>query len=313
MNLSKQISKAKCKLASKVYKYSNLLAFGINRECLYKEIQLLNMFISTLINNDTTKCECDIKGQYSFDLPDNQQGYIEFLCNNIGYLHINGESIKFTYDYYNNQLIYDLGETGLGFILETHISTSLWDNNTSIAFYNDDTSIFEEPLGFDSIEEFIISFNENNTGGFILELKDGYILVLNSEGQNIQLDNLHLLISDTDIVSTIEEVEVEVPITYTTDITFDECCNIIGEFEGISSIDGDISNEGEGPSPGPGGLNNIIIYFLENNKDCNLPETCLNETEINSILEKLGLDLLEKPKIINPDFDINDFDTNDFG
>jgi hypothetical protein len=132
--------------------------------------------------------------------------------------------------------------------------------------------------------------------------ENGYIFILDGEGNYISEQVMYINIgrdgtcdvapvySSSGILEV--EVEVEVPITYTTDITFDECCNIIGEFEGISSIDGDISNEGEGPNPEPGGLNNIIIYFLENNKDCNLPETCLNETEINSILEKLGLDLL---------------------
>jgi hypothetical protein len=227
-----KIKKYTCKLAKSIKKYIDLLSYGVSKKCDYKDIKLKKALINILKRNQECCTDCTLEGKYEFVLPGNQTGYIEFLCDNLGYLHIPGQlPKKITYDYYNEELHYNLGETEIEIILETHISTSLWDNNTSIVFYNDVTSIFEEPLGFDSIEEFIISFNENNTGGFILELKDGYILVLNSEGQNIQLNNLHLLISDTDIVSTIEEVEIEVPITYTTDITFDDDCNIIGEFD----------------------------------------------------------------------------------
>jgi len=222
MNLSKQISKAKCKLANKVYKYSNLLALGINRECLYKEIQILNMLITTLENNNTEKCDCNIIGQYSFDLPNGENGYIEFLCDNIGYFHYNNQTIEFAYDYFNEQLT--LYFNSYSVVYTTDLFTPV---DTLFNIYINDELIYSTD-GESSIEDFIENFNGNNNTNnaysLNVELIDGQLVFTTT---NTTPTNLNLINSEININNEVFSTALSNNIT---NITFDECCNITGEF-----------------------------------------------------------------------------------
>ena len=242
MNLSQEIKKAECKLIKKIYKYSNLLAFGIYRHCLHNEILTLKLFIAALkgYNNPDCKVECDIKGQYSFDLPNGEKGYVEFKCNNNGYLIINNEVTTFTYDYYNNQIIYDLGVTtseindvnSVNFLLTLGV---LVPGDSYFIYTEDDllnpimAGLVPSPKAGSVFGDFLIQFNQGNSLDLTITLINGNLIILNSDGSNYE-GVLTFIFNDTEYLSEIISLENEIPLVYNSPIIFDECCNITGEF-----------------------------------------------------------------------------------
>jgi hypothetical protein len=264
-----KIKKYTCKLAKSIKKYIDLVSYGISKKCDYKDIKLKKALINILKRNQECCTDCSLEGKYEFVLPGNQIGYIEFLCYNLGYLHIPGQlPKKITYDYYNNQLIYDLGE----FTTETQIqiqerfylfevdgespgfyggcdllggtgsgqwSLEIYDSSnilifTSPTFENNETYLWEDLVN---------DFNTLSPDGYTMLSENGYIFILDGEGNYISEQVMYINIgrdgtcgqvpvySSPGILEVEVEVEVQIPITYTTDITFDDDCNIIGEFD----------------------------------------------------------------------------------
>jgi hypothetical protein len=248
MNLSQEIKKAECKLIKKIYKYSNLLAFGIYRHCLHNEILTLKLLIAALkgYNNPDCKVECDIKGQYEFELPNGEIGYIEFGCNNKAYLIVNGEISSFVYDYYNNQITYDVGGTTpeiesvntVNFLLTPGFLISGY---SYFIYVEDDlvnpimTGNIPTILSGSLLGIFLENFNQFNSLGLTITFVNGNLIVLNPDGSNYE-GILTFIFTDkinnsTEYLSEIVSSETEVPSMYNSPITFDECCNITGEFD----------------------------------------------------------------------------------
>jgi hypothetical protein len=223
------VLRAFCALGAKAIKYYGGLAIGKNNTCLFKEMNLLRVYIDILKNfkmvGSEISCCCEIEGDYDTllnNLSNATESPIQFNCDGTGYMIFIGDPYTFTYSYdevhkvmtikfdipsISYRSYFDVVDTGFPGYYAVKLDGNIIYSNTLITFDN-----------------FITDFNLTNQLGYTLVDEGSYILITSEFGFVREVMSITQGISETSIE---ESIVVGNNITETFNfVSFSESCNI---------------------------------------------------------------------------------------
>jgi hypothetical protein len=214
-NINNAIIQASCCMATKATKYYNGLALGKDNMCLFKEVVLLQKYIDILqcfeIVGSTETCECSIVGEYI-----SNEILYQFLSNGTG-SYFDGTLHTFTWNYVDG--IYYITEGTYNYPSALFTNVSLFPSGPTDILLDGISivggSLSPSPSTF---EEFVTSFNAQNTADFFVTLV-GEANLLFSGPQNTAGLGLQLVLQEIPVIILLSQG------TLNYEVTFDASCN----------------------------------------------------------------------------------------